>query len=304
MKSFFFISFSLVILLDIFFNKYYSILPNYANKFNSIKHQSFFTNLFLIIVVAFIIITVLNYFNIIDTSIYNTYTFKYEVVSHIVEKSGETSSALVNPSVTTNVNGGTINLNNPSFSAKIPASAVNNLAAAASAAGGGALAFKVAKYASYRRGSRATKAGAAIATMVAVQATSALMGKVFNSGNSNETNNFIGNILHDPNTTNLSNQFTDFPLNLLPEMNQLVNVQIFFIFFLSNLLLSNYILKLDYNSILPKNRVGNVIKLLINKYISIWSKSSRFLIILSCIVLIITVIVLKIGFIYISSGIN
>jgi len=60
--------------------------------------------------------------------------------------------------------------------------------------------------------------------------------------------------------------------------------------------LSNYFLKL--NSILPDNRVGNIIKKLINRYVNIWSKSSKILIVWSYIVLVITVIGLKIAFIF------
>ncbi len=48
-----------------------------------------------------------------------------------------------------------------------------------------------------------------------------------------------------------------------------------------NVLISQYITKLDYNKYIPDNKLGKILKLFINRYINIWSKSVQLLLKLS-----------------------
>jgi hypothetical protein len=79
----------------------------------------------------------------------------------------------------------------------------------------------------------------------------------------------------------LTDKFTDFPLNLLPEINQLISAELIFLVIIFNVYSVEYITKIDYNKYIPDNRLGKIIKLFINRYIKIWSKSSKILLIIS-----------------------
>jgi len=82
----------------------------------------------------------------------------------------------------------TINLNNTILKVSLSASSLNNLAAAASVAGGGGLALKAMPQIP---GVPATKTAAGIATMLTAQALTVGMSKVLNYNNSNNENKKI-----------------------------------------------------------------------------------------------------------------
>jgi hypothetical protein len=122
------------------------------------------------------------------------------------------------------------------------------------------------------------------------------MSKVLNSNNSNGNNyrqNFIeslenlkSNIVEGVNnnlstTSGINDKFTDFPLNLLPEINQLATAELMFLFIILNIFIVKYITTFDYNKYLPNNKVGDILKKIINRYIRIWSKSVNLILIVS-----------------------
>ena len=76
---------------------------------------------------------------------------------------------------------------------------------------------------------------------------------------------------------NLSDRYNNFPLNLLPEINQLVTAELIFLFVILNVFIAQYITKIDYNKYIPDNKLGNILKVFINRYINIWSKSVQLL---------------------------
>jgi hypothetical protein len=91
---------------------------------------------------------------------------------------------------------------------------------------------------------------------------------ILNSNNSsnNNTNNNI-NWFDGLSNNNLNDKFNDFPLNLLPEINQLVTAELMFLFIILNIFVVKYIITVDYNKYIANNKVGNILKYFINRYI-------------------------------------
>jgi hypothetical protein len=140
------------------------------------------------------------------------------------------------------------------------------------------------------------------------------MARVFNSYDSNlSTNNnknklinwFDGlsnnnNIISNLNDNSLP--LNDFPLNLLPQINQLATAELMYLFIILNIYIVKYITSLDYNKYIPENKVGNILKIIINRYIMLWSKSVKVLLIISWIGLFFCVIGSKIFLYYVLNS--
>ena len=133
---------------------------------------------------------------------------------------------------------GTVNINNPNLNVSIPASSLNNLAAAASVAGGGTLALKVAQQVPGGPGVKVAVGGV---TWLASQVLTVVVGKILNSNilSNNNTNNFINWFDGLSNNLNIINnyndKYNDFPLNLLPYINQLSIVELIFLLIILNI---------------------------------------------------------------------
>jgi hypothetical protein len=65
----------------------------------------------------------------------------------------------------------------------------------------------------------------------------------------------------------ISERFNEFPLSLIPEINQLATAELMFLFIILNIFIVKYITTLDYNKYIPNNNVGNIFKKIINRYI-------------------------------------
>jgi hypothetical protein len=104
------------------------------------------------------------------------------------------------------------------------------------------------------------------------------VGKILNSNNSSNNNNNL-NIISNLNDNRVA--LNDFPLNLLPEINQLATAELMFLFIILNIFIVKYITSLDYNKYIPNNKVGNILKFFIIRYIILWSKSVKVLLIVS-----------------------
>ena len=206
---------------------------------------------------------------------------------------------------------GTVNVNNPNFNVSVPASSLNNFAAAASVSGGGALALKVAQQVP---GDPGVKIAAGAATWVAAQSATVGMAKILNANDPNAnttTKIFIKSLyLSNNNTTkNLNNNlnnisvinkiFNDFPLNLIPKINQLATAKLMFLFIILNIFVVKYLITVDYNKYIPNNKIGKILNFFITRYISIWSKSINLLLIISWSGLFICVISSKIFLYYV-----
>lgn len=205
----------------------------------------------------------------------------------------------LNPSISGQVNDNTVNVNTPVFNFSMSKEGTNNLAAAASSAGGASVGLKVAKSVS---GSPALKIAGGLGYMGAVQIGTAIMFKILSNNNDSDDNTtkFLPKLFNDDISTVLNDKYPNFPLNLLSEMNRLVNVEILFLMIMLNIFIVNKLISIDYVSYLPKNKLGHFLEKAITRYIKIWSKSSIFLIILSWVSLFSCVLLSKICFIFIQ----
>lgn len=186
--------------------------------------------------------------------------------------------------------GATVNINNPNLNASMSKQGINNIAAAISSAGGATAGFKVAQYLG---GPPTSKIIAGLATMAAVQATTTIMSRVLNNNgtnSSNDVNKFICSLATDNNGINNLNGY---PLNLLFEINTLLYAALLFLLIILNIYIAKYISNLNYSKFIPNNNIGKVLNFLISRYIKIWSKTSKFLLIFSYIMLFLTVFISK-----------
>lgn len=229
-----------------------------------------------------------------DTDLFNKMSDNN--VNSLESGSSSTNNINVNSSVSGQVNEGTVNVNTPIFNVSLSKEGVNNLAAAASSAGGASVGLKVAKSIS---GSPALKIAAGLGTMGAVQIGTAIMSQILNNNNDDSDNNttkFLPKLFNDDISTVLNDKYPNFPLSLLSEMNRLVNVEILFLMIMFNIFIVNKLMGVDYTSYLPKNKLGNLLEKAITRYIYMWSKSSIFLIMLSWVSLFSCVLLSKLCF--------
>ena len=226
---------------------------------------SYFSIVLILFTITFLLLMLFYYFDIslisIDYSLFDS-----ELFNAMTAKEKGNINVNADP---------TINLNHPNINLSLPTSSLNNLAAAASVAGGGGLAFKVMQVVAEGPGAK-TIVGAG--TMLVSQAATLTMSKILNSNNSsnNKTNNLIDLVSNLNNSTSLNNfnSFTDFneyefPLNLLPELDKLVTAELLFLTIILNIFIVKYITTLDYNKYLPNNKLGRILNIFINRYITI-----------------------------------
>lgn len=298
------VSFIFFIFLD------YLIKNNYLGGFIKTKYLNFIElgHLVIVITIAIIVLSILMLFSYFEVAIicFDYYLLEFELLNSMSEGSGECSGVNSNTSVNSESDNNNsdkvstiknisteanVNINNPGISVSIPLAGVNNLAAAASVAGGGGLALKAMQQ---MPGGPGVKAIAGAATMLGSQALTIGMSKILNNSNlSNskkytsifyyysgcsgvglENNKFIS-------ITSLGDKYQEFPLNLLPEINQLVTAELMFLFVILNILFVKYLisLDLDLNKYTPNNKLGELLKWLISRYIQMYSKSAKILLI-------------------------
>lgn len=285
------LSFVVFIYLDYLINNNYLgiTIKNYYLKF---LRFSFLNKIIIICCLAFLFLTLFSCFDLylINLDDYPK-LFDNDLYNHM-SNSGDGKS---NSGVHDNTVNGTINLNHPKLNVSVPAAPINNLAGALSVSGGGALALKVMQQVP---GGPGVKVAAGLGTMLTAQALTIGMGKILNANstnNENKTQKLIDLTKTDsfnnelPNQevinnnldtiSNLTDKLNDFPLNLIPEINQLVTAELLFLFIILNVFIAQYISKLDYNKYIPDNRLGKILKFFISRYINIWSKSIQFLLI-------------------------
>lgn len=218
--------------------------------------------------------------------------------------SGYPMNSNANVNVNNNVNGhtdnGQLNINHPLFNISVPKEGINNVAAALSSAGGATAGYQMAKL---MGGSPAVKAGVALGTMATVQASSMIASKILNKkdDDDDDKNKFINFIFSDK---DLSEKYDHFPLNLLPELNQLINIEIFFTLVIINVFIVRKLLSLNinFNRYLPDNAFGHFLIKMIQRYIKLWSASSTILLIISSICMITCILFSKVCMYYIITN--
>lgn len=293
------LSFVFFIILD------YLIKNSYLG--NSIKKHYFkfiglnyFYIVFILTGIVFFILMLFSYLGVslicFDNSVFDVDLFKFM-----------SDSGINNNTVKAD---GTVNINHPNFNVSIPTSSLNNAAAGISVAAGGTIALKVALQ---MPGGPGVKLAAGAATGLASQALTVGTAKILNSNNSSNNNtnntsnltNWFDGLSNNKNLniiSNLNDRFNDFPFSLIPEINQLATAELMFLFIILNIFIVKYITSLDHNKYLPNNKVGNILKSFINRYIILWSKSVKVLLIVSWIGLFICVIGSKIFLYYVLNN--
>ena len=198
----------------------------------------------------------------------------------------------INANIGTN---STVNINNPNISGKFSKQGINNVAAAISSAGGATVGLKTAQYVG---GTPTTKLAVGLGMMLVVQGTTAGMSKILNYNKSNYGNKLVNHLTNDGVGNNDNNILNDYPLNLLVEVDLLLYAAILFLFIFINVYLANKLTQINYTQYLPKNRIGSLLNMFINRYINIWNKSKEFLLIISWMLLFISILLSKL-YIYI-----
>jgi hypothetical protein len=150
---------------------------------------------------------------------------------------------------------------------KLSLSVDNRVAAALSAGAGASAGIQVAKYVA---GPPAVKIAAGVATAAAVQATTAIMSKVLDSNNSNNTTKLVANLIYSSTGGNVLNNY---PLNLLTDMNTLLICALVFLYIILNIYISKYIISQDIVKYIPasiqNNKIGKFLVFGLNKYLNL-----------------------------------
>lgn len=292
------LSFVFFIILDYLIKNSYlgNSIKKYYFKFIGLNY---FYIVFILTGIVFFILMLFSYLGVslicFDNSVFDVDLFKFM-----------SDSGINNNTVKAD---GTVNINHPNFNVSIPTSSLNNVAAGLSVAGG-TIALKVAQQIP---GGPGVKVAAGAATWLASQALTVGKAKILNSNNSSNNNtnntnnltNWFDGLSNNNNLNiinNLNDRFNEFPLSLIPEINQLATVELMFLFIILNIFIVKYITSLDYNKYLSNNKVGNILKFFINRYIILWSKSVKILLIVSWIGLFICVIGSKIFLYYVLNN--
>jgi hypothetical protein len=104
------------------------------------------------------------------------------------------------------------------------------------------------------------------------------------------------------NKINSNNEFSEFPLNLLPEVSKIVDIELLFLIIILHISILKYLNKTDYNKYIPNNKIGKIITTIINRYITMSSIPSNNLLVFSWIMLFFCAILLKICMFYIFNS--
>ena len=291
-NNLFIIFFSIALFSDILIRN--KILGNRINFYYfKFLDWSYFSKYFVLFLVLFSIFTCLSYFEIYlipKNNYVQNFSLELDFNSYMLGDNNKGDSNIIKSSVNDN----TVNINNPNVNVNISdssAKAINNLAGALSSTGGATLAYNVAKHIP---GSPGVKLGVGLGTMGAVQAASAVMGKYLNSqstSNDKKGNQFINNLFSN---NDLENKFNEYPLNLLSDIDNLINIELIFMSVIFNIFLANYINHIDFSKYISNNsNWGKNFLFFIERYKNIWSKSSRVLMIYSWFLLFFCIFVTK-----------
>jgi hypothetical protein len=147
------------------------------------------------------------------------------------------------------------------------------------------------------------KGAVIVGTTVAAQAINVTTNKIIKSSSSSNTNNnFISDEMSkfinenvNPNNSNNYDKFSEYPYNLIPDLNMYLNIEIWFLIILINVLITAYLLekKIDLSSYIKNDRLRKLLNYIYNRYISVWSVSRNFIIIWCIIMLILCIFIIK-----------
>lgn len=289
-----FVFFVLGIYLDHFITFYYYNHP-FKKFYLSFRKRSYpFVKVILFIFFLFIF----SIFNLWWSKFYlfdfDFLDMTFNLVDDNVTGSNSGSAESVNANIGTN---STINVNNPKTSVSISDRGINNIAAAVSSAGGATVGLKVAKHVG---GAPASKLAVGLGTMAVIQLGTGIMSKVLNNNQKGgkNVNNFISyfSIFNKDNITDINNILNDYPLNLLVDINNGFYAALLFLSVIFNIYLGRYLLNKNYSNYISNNYFGNILKKILDRYINIWTKTSKNLLIYCYCMLLFSIILCKVAF--------
>ena len=76
----------------------------------------------------------------------------------------------------------------------------------------------------------------------------------------------------------ISSLYPNYPLNLLHDINTLINSELIMVVILINLFIVQYILTLEYTKYIPDNKFGRLVKIFLSRYIKVYSQSSKLIV--------------------------
>ena len=210
--------------------------------------------------------------------------------------SGDKSEKVqISPTFSGTINEGTVNVNTPRINISLSKESVNNVAAAISSAAGAGAGIKAVQHLG---GTPATKLLVGAGVMLGTLAVTVGMSKFFNLNNKEEDKdnkfNLISNLENNSNSKDISSLLNEFPLNLLTDINQLLSVELIFLSVMFNIFLGDLLTRINYSKYIPQNKFGKFILFYVNRYINVWTKTKRLLLIISWICLVICVLFSKI----------
>jgi hypothetical protein len=241
-----------------------------------ILNISLFWKLFFFLFCVFIVIDTyqIYYYNGVKSIDWNT----LKIVLNMAENNNNNSIVDASNSV--------VNIQNPIAKVSIPVQAAQVASTAFSTAAGLKAGLELAKSVP----SIGAKAALVIGTSIAAQAINITANKILKSS-SNTKNSFIPVDVSQFVSKNVNNsinneKYSEYPYNLIPDLNMYINIEIWFLIILINVLLTAYLLekKIDINKFIKNDRLRKFLNYMYNRYISVWSVS-RNLIIIWCILM-------------------
>jgi hypothetical protein len=257
----------------LFLNNVNIYIIKYISK--RILNISLFWKLFIFLFCLFILIDIYQIYN------YNgVINFDLNLNDTILNMSESKNNPIIDASKST------INVNNPVANVSIPIEAVKIATTSISTAAGMKAGLELSKNVP----GIGAKAAVVTGTAIVAQAINITANKILKS-TSNTKNNFIPiNINHfineNVNDSKIDEKYSDYPFNLIPDLNMYINIEIWFLIILSNVLLTTYLLdkKIDINEFITNEKMRKLLNFMYNRYISVWSISKN-LIIIWCILM-------------------
>jgi hypothetical protein len=155
------------------------------------------------------------------------------------------------------------------------------------------------------------KMATVIGSFIAVQAINLSVNKAVSSSTTDTVtkNNFIpydtSQIFNDLlNNTPVNEKFSEYPYNLIPDLNMYISLEVSFLVILVNVLLTSYLLekKIDINKYIKNDKLKKILNFMYNRYISVWSVSRNLIVIWCIFMLFVCIFVSKIILILVLSA--
>jgi hypothetical protein len=268
----FWLYFNKSFIVKFFINNVNIYILKYISR--KILNISLFWKLFLILLCVFILIDA---YQILYC---NNLSFNYnylEIVLNMVEN---------NKDSVVDVSNSVVNVQNPVANVSIPVEAAKIVSTSFTTAAGMKAGLELAKNVP----TIGAKAAVVIGTTIAAQTVNITASKIIKTTSSNK-NDFIPVDMfqffnENVDKSKIYEKYSEYPYNLIPDLNMYINIEIWFLIILVNVLLTAYLLekKIEINKFVKNEKLRKFLNYMYNRYVSIWSVS-RNLIVIWCILI-------------------